>query len=79
MIHQKSLGQRLWLGRNRLIIQFILIVGSVFMAYPLAFGAAASLSTLQDYAQSTWFPRPVRSISTITWRFSPPNRASSSG
>jgi multiple sugar transport system permease protein len=59
MVRHKRLWQRLWLRRHQLTIQLILVIGSIFMAYPLAFGVAASVSTLQDYAQSTWFPKPT--------------------
>ncbi len=39
-------------------LQVLLIVGSFLMAYPLFFGVAASLSTLEVYTRSTWFPLP---------------------
>jgi len=39
-------------------LQVLLIVGSFLMSYPLFFGVAASLSTLEVYTRSTWFPLP---------------------
>ncbi|MEZ4861245.1 MAG: carbohydrate ABC transporter permease [Caldilineaceae bacterium] len=39
-------------------LQLLLILGSLVMAYPLFFGVAASFSTLEAYAKSTWFPLP---------------------
>jgi multiple sugar transport system permease protein len=43
---------------DRIGLQAVLIVGSLAMAYPLFFGIAASFSTLEAYAKSTWFPLP---------------------
>jgi ABC-type glycerol-3-phosphate transport system permease component len=40
------MGRLTW---DRVVIQLILIVGSVIMAYPLVFGALASVSSLSDY------------------------------
>jgi multiple sugar transport system permease protein len=50
------MGRLTW---DRVVIQLILIVGSVIMAYPLVFGALASVSSLSDYNQSTWIPIPT--------------------
>jgi len=46
---------------SRILIYFILIVGSLIMAYPLAFGLSASFSTLEAYNEGIsayWFPLP---------------------
>ncbi|MCB0079867.1 MAG: carbohydrate ABC transporter permease [Caldilineaceae bacterium] len=43
---------------ERVALQMLLIIGSLVMAYPLLFGLAASISTLEAYAQSSWFPMP---------------------
>jgi len=46
------------LSPNTILIYAILILGSIVMAYPLAFGVAASISSVQAYNESTWFPIP---------------------
>jgi multiple sugar transport system permease protein len=43
---------------SRVLLHLLLITGSVIMAYPLAFSLAASFSSLEAYAQSSWFPVP---------------------
>lgn len=51
-------GRKRRLQSNRIWLHLVLIVGSLAMAYPLIFGLAASFSTLESYAQSSWFPVP---------------------
>jgi multiple sugar transport system permease protein len=41
-----------------ILIYLILITGSLVMAYPLMFGLAASVSSIEAYNLSTWFPNP---------------------
>jgi multiple sugar transport system permease protein len=43
---------------GRVLVYACLIAGSIAMAYPLAFGIAASFTTIKVYYQSTWFPIP---------------------
>jgi multiple sugar transport system permease protein len=43
---------------SRLWIQFFLMVGSLFMAYPLIYVLLASISTQKAFTNSTWIPIP---------------------
>lgn len=51
--------QRRRLTQERVLIQLLLITGSLVMAYPLIFGALASVSTLESYYESVWLPTPI--------------------
>jgi multiple sugar transport system permease protein len=53
---QKKTGNRLKPGR--VLLYFIIIVTSVVMAFPLLFGVAGSISTIEDYVRTPWFPIP---------------------
>lgn len=44
---------------QRLLLYLILIIGSFVMAYPLIYGVAASLSSIEDFAKASWFPLPT--------------------
>jgi len=55
----------LWL---RITLHAILILGSIIMAYPLVFGAAASLNTQADFIRSPWFPTPL-SPTLLNYRY----------
>jgi multiple sugar transport system permease protein len=43
---------------NRVFLQIFLVLGSIFMAYPLIYVLFASFSSQKVYAQSTWLPIP---------------------
>jgi multiple sugar transport system permease protein len=44
---------------QRITLHAFLILGSIVMAYPLVFGAAASFTTQADFIRSPWFPVPT--------------------
>jgi multiple sugar transport system permease protein len=44
---------------QRALLHAILITGSVVMAYPLLFGAAASVTSQAAFIRSPWFPTPA--------------------
>ena len=43
---------------SRVMLYAVLIITALIMAFPLLFGAAASISTLEDYYKTPWFPIP---------------------
>ncbi|MEO7912971.1 MAG: carbohydrate ABC transporter permease, partial [Roseiflexaceae bacterium] len=44
---------------QRVLLHAVLLLGSIVMAYPLVFGASASLTTVADFIRSPWFPQPT--------------------
>lgn len=53
---QKKTGNRFKPGR--VLLYFIITVTSIVMAFPLLFGVAGSISTIEDYVRTPWFPIP---------------------
>ncbi len=51
-------SRKLRIKWSRLAFQLLLIVGSIFMAYPLVYGVMSSLSSLTVFTNSTWLPLP---------------------
>ncbi|MBA3943068.1 MAG: carbohydrate ABC transporter permease [Herpetosiphonaceae bacterium] len=47
---------------QRVTLHTILILGSIVMAFPLVFAAAASLTTQADFIRSPWFPKPTPTL-----------------
>lgn len=47
-------SKRFW----RFLLYAALIASSIVMAFPLLFGAAGSISSLEDYIRTPWFPIP---------------------
>ncbi len=43
---------------SRVAVYFIIITGSIFMAYPLLYGVMASISTQAIFSRSAWLPLP---------------------
>jgi multiple sugar transport system permease protein len=48
------------LAVGRVFIYAVLIIGSVVMAFPMAFAISGSLSDLEDFYASPWFPFPTK-------------------
>ena len=51
------MGKRVRLGR--VVIYFLLVTGSLAMAYPMAFGLLGSLCDIKDFYARPWFPIPT--------------------
>ena len=50
--------RRTRLQPSRALLYAVLILSALIMALPLLFGAAASISTVEDYIKTPWFPIP---------------------
>jgi len=48
------------LSAGRVLIYAILIIGSIVMAFPMVFAISGSLTDMEDFYRSPWFPFPTK-------------------
>src|SRR5215204_4400353 len=48
------------LSAGRVLIYAILVIGSIVMAFPMVFAISGSLTNMEDFYASPWFPFPTK-------------------
>ena len=48
------------LSAGRVLVYAILVIGSIVMAFPMVFAISGSLTDMEDFYASPWFPFPTK-------------------